>query len=254
MKNSTENLVFSTPELEKYFSKNRICWDQFYVSERAVIEQVNPSSSSKVLDIGCGCGGLGVALNERFGVRSYTGVEINSEAAETAIKLNPSARILTGDFLTMDRDLMDAESYDLVFSLSCIDWNLTFEKMLVKAWSMVKPGGVFIASYRLTVDIGVNDINKSYQYINYEGVMEGEIAPYVVINAKELIAKLLDFKPSKLLGRGYYGPPSKTAITPFKNLCFSVIAAQKAIDSEEQEYDLELPQDILTSIKSRQSK
>ena len=122
--------------------------------------------------------------------------------------------------------------------------------MLEKAWSKVKPGGLFIASYRLTTEVGVNDIARSYQYINYEGKMEGEIAPYVVVNAKELIAKLSGLQPSKLLGYGYYGPPSKTAITPFKNLCFAVIAVRKAINSEVLEFDLRLPPNVLTYIQN----
>ena len=49
---------------------------------------VQTSGATSVLDVGCGCGGLGLALAERFGVSRYTGVEINAAAvAESARRL-----------------------------------------------------------------------------------------------------------------------------------------------------------------------
>lgn len=239
-----DNLTYSTAELEKYFSKNRVRWDQFYKSERAVIEKIIPAADSNVLDIGCGCGGLGLALRERFGVRNYTGVEINTNAANSAAVLNPEARIIGGDFLRMEQDVLVGSSYDLVFSLSCIDWNLTFDEMLSKAWSMVKPGGAFIASFRLTSGSGINDVKRSYQYINYNGQMTGEVAPYVVVNASDLMAKFMALGTRRVFGYGYYGTPSKTAVTPYKRLCFAVMAAYKTYSTEGTEIDLQLPPDI----------
>jgi hypothetical protein len=243
-----ENLIYRTTELEKYFSQNRIRWNQFYESERLVIEKTAPVATSTVLDIGCGCAGLGLALRERFGVTCYTGIEINADASASAKKLYPEAHILSGDFLSMDHDVVTEESYDLVFSLSCIDWNLTFDAMLAKAWSMVKPGGAFIASFRLTSGDGINDIEQSYQYINYDGDRTGEIAPYVVVNAAGLMAQLMALNAGRVFGYGYYGPPSKTAITPFKQLCFAVMAVQKAYGTGNMEIDLRLPVDIARSL------
>ncbi len=242
--NIMENLTYSTAELERYFSKNRIRWGQFYESERVVIEKIRPLAEMDILDIGCGCGGLGLALRERFGVRSYTGVEINDMAATSAAALNPDARILCGDFLRMGSEALREGSYDLVFSLSCIDWNLTFDEMLAKAWSMVKPGGAFIASFRLTSGSGINDVKRSYQYINYNGQMTGEVAPYVVVNASDLMAKFMALGTRRVFAYGYYGMPSKTAVTPYERLCFAVMAVYKTCGTEGTEIDLQLPPDI----------
>jgi len=42
-------------------------------------------ANDSILDIGCGCGGSGLALRDEFGVQKYSGVEINSLAAGNAV-------------------------------------------------------------------------------------------------------------------------------------------------------------------------
>ena len=239
-----QNIKYGTDRLERYFSRNRVRWDQFYESERVVIERIWPGGAPVMLDIGCGCGGLGLALRERFGADRYTGVEINPEAAASARRLYPEARILNGDFLELNEDCLAPDSFDMVFSLSCIDWNLAFDAMFAKAWTMVKPGGVFIASFRLTKQAGINDVSKSYQYINYDGGLEGEIAPYVVLNAADLMHRVRMLGGRHVFAYGYYGAPSRTAVTPFEELCFAVLAISKSIGDSQFEAELLLPDDI----------
>ncbi len=53
----------------EFYSRYRVSWGQLYPSERAVFEAMQPGSATRVLDLGCGCGGLGLALSERFGVK-----------------------------------------------------------------------------------------------------------------------------------------------------------------------------------------
>jgi len=246
----TENIKYSTDRLERYFSRNRVRWDQFYESERVVIERIWPGGAPAMLDIGCGCGGLGLALRERFGAERYTGIEINPEAAASAKRLYPAARILGGDFLDMHEDRLVPYSFDMVFSLSCIDWNLAFDAMFAKAWTMVKPGGVFVASFRLTQGEGVNDSARSYQYINFDGSLEGEIAPYVVLNAADLMHRVRMLGGRRIFVYGYYGAPSPTAVTPYQELCFAVLAISKPIGDGPFEAELVLPDDIAAMMRA----
>ena len=134
-----KNIKYSTDQLNMYFSHNRVHWEQFYESERVVIERVWPSGAPSILDVGCGCGGLGLALRERFGATRYTGIEINAASAVSARLLNPGALIYSGDFLDLSAKVIPPASFDMVFSLSCIDWNLAFDAMFAKAWELVKP-------------------------------------------------------------------------------------------------------------------
>jgi len=240
------NIEYSTDNLKQYFSTNRIRWDQFYESERQIIGRVRPDEKTTVLDIGCGCGGLGLALKEKSGTGMYTGVDIHRTAIDEARLMNPAAVFHQGDIIELAADELNGAEFDIVFSLSCVDWNVLFDEMLAVAWQFVKPGGHLIATFRLTAGEGCKDFQRSYQYINFDNVMEGEKAAYVVLNARELLTILKKFDVSHIDAFGYWGTPSQTAVTPFEELCFSAFAIRKSVSGTEQpEIRLELPEEIV---------
>nr|CBA31318.1 hypothetical protein Csp_F36920 [Curvibacter putative symbiont of Hydra magnipapillata] len=245
------NIEYKTNWLSEYFSAHRVQWDQFYPSERAVIEALNLGVDSDILDVGCGCGGLGLALREHFGVAQYEGVEINSAAAMAARRMNPAARIHEGDVLKISQQQLSGKTYDVVFSLSCIDWNVQFEDMLKVVWSHVKPGGRLVATFRLTDGPGCKDFGQSYQFMNADGLMQGERAAYVVSNAAELWGQLGQLGADRLSANGYWGKPSATAVTPYSRLCFVALSLRKrpagAVVAA-MEMQLQLPQDIVGSL------
>jgi SAM-dependent methyltransferase len=216
-----------------------------------VLAELGLTAASSVLDIGCGCGGLGLALRERFGVTSYTGVEINRQAAATAQLVYPAARFVCGDLLTLPAGTLDADSFDVVVSLGCIDWNVEFTEMLARAFRHVKPGGNLVCSFRLTPGESLSDLRRSYQYINFDGKREGEVAPYVVLNARQLMQYLTALSPARIRGYGYWGAPSPTAITPHEKVVFAVMAVRKhASGGAGLQLDLDLPQDLLALLSA----
>jgi SAM-dependent methyltransferase len=246
------NIPYQTDQLARYFVRNRVAWPQFYESERIVIGKLNLDRDHAILDIGCGCGGLGLALRDQFGVEDYTGVEINPSAAEAARGLNPQARILSGDILEIGARELHARRFDVVFSLSCVDWNVRFDDMLAAAWSFVVPGGYLVATFRLTEKEGCDDIERSYQYINYDGIREGECASYVVMNARSLMLRLAGFRPSEINAYGYWGAPSSTAVTPYERLCFSAFSIRKPFENTAAcRLDLQLPEEIRSVTEAR---
>ncbi len=141
------NIEYQTDQITHYFKENRVTWDQFYESERVIISQLKLTKNSKILDIGCGCGGLGLALLDQFEVENYSGVEINSFAAERARKMNSKAQIYCGDILKLSKNILHEKQFDVVFSLSCMDWNVQFDDMLASAWEFVQSGGGEISSH-----------------------------------------------------------------------------------------------------------
>lgn len=245
----SNNISYQTDKIAQFFSVNRVNWSQFYESEKKIINELQLKPDDQVLDIGCGCGGLGLALKEEFNVRKYTGVEINTLAATAARQLNSDANIFIGDIL--DLEVLRGKTYDVVFSLSCIDWNVEFSKMLNASWEHVNPGGHMVATFRLTTEQGCADASKSYQFINYDGLMEGEKAAYVVLNIDSMLNQIMQFNPVKIKAFGYWGPPSVTAVTPYDRLCFTAIAIQKRNFGQigKTQLTLNLPSEILAAIK-----
>lgn len=92
-------------------------------------------------------------------------------------------------------------------------------------------------------------MTRSYQYINYDDVREGECAAYVALNARDFIQTAIKFDPAEINAFGYWGAPSATAVTPYEKLCFAAFSIQKKQDdSEVPRLRLNLPQGILDSM------
>jgi SAM-dependent methyltransferase len=245
---SKENIEYKSPEIERFYREHRTRWDHFYESERIVFERLGFDETTSVLDIGCGCGGLGLALRERFGVTRYTGIEINRQAAEAASAVCPWGRFLAADILAPPPGALQTAAFDVVVSLGCIDWNVRFEDMLASAFAYVRKGGHFVSSFRLTRGESQVDMRQSFQYINFDGKQEGEIAPYVVLSTADLLARLTALEPERIGGFGYWGRPSPTAVTPCSEVGFVVVAVRKGeAPTQRPVIDLDVPADLLPS-------
>jgi SAM-dependent methyltransferase len=226
-----KNIKYNSKKLLEFFSFNRQKWDEFYPSERWVFDKIGGKDKKlgDVLDVGCACGGLGAALDERFILASYTGVDVHRGAIDWARrhqKLSIPSYFITGDILEVDLN----NRYDIVVSLSCADWNIEAEKIINTCWEKVDKDGYFVISLRLTALEGINNIKESYQYINPSGKeKDPEIANYVVFNFKEIVSIIKGFSPSpELIGAyGYWGKPATTAVTPFDKLVFAVFYIKK---------------------------
>ena len=225
--NSNQN--YKSPQISQFYKQNRCSWAELYNSERSVFSGFKSLKGATILDLGCGCGGLGRALSEKFEGFSYTGIEINQQAVDTAKSIFPPGTFVCSDILDLDDRY--SEAFSLVISLSCIDWNVEVLPMLTKAWSFVSPGGSLLLSVRMTEQSpSLMDINQSYQYINFSGSCQGEIAQYTVFNKDELIQLLSNLDSCSVIeGNGYPGAPSKTAVTPFEMIIFAVLVVKKAI-------------------------
>lgn len=238
-----KNIRYKSREILKFYSSNRQTWDEFYPSERWVFEKIAEEKKmmGDILDVGCACGGLGRALTEKSTVVSYTGVDLNQEAIEWALKkqnLSIPSNFIVGDIIELKLN----NKYDLVVSLSCADWNIETKKIIDVCWEKVKEGGYFVISLRLTTKKGINDIKRSYQYINFYGdEKEPEIANYAVFNFKEAITIMKNLIPvPELIGAyGYWGEPSETAVTPYSKLVFGVFYIRKGIRGSEKNIKVE---------------
>ncbi len=243
-----KNIEYKSKQILEYYRSNRRTWDEFYPSERWVFQKIADEKGllGDVLDVGCACGGLGAALSCKFPLNSYTGIDINKDAIDWAsreTRLQIPTRFTAGDIVCC----ASKEEYDVVASLSCVDWNIKTKDIISACWERVRPGGYFVSSLRLTSEKGVNNIKKSFQYVNFSGEEEDpEVANYVVFNVKEAMSALSELDPAPTLigAYGYWGSPSPTAVTLYDKLIFSVFYIKKGTEKpypHEMAAELRLP-------------
>lgn len=226
-----KNLNYQTNEIKKYFSKNRVKWDDFYDSEKIILKR-NILNNKKILDIGCGCGGLGKALQSKFRNIKYEGIEINAEAAKFGLKnfSNENLSIKNLDFLLLkNKKDLNFTSYDYVISLSCLDWQKNFNKTFAKASKLLKNNSKFIISLRLSKKSSLNNILKSYQFINYSNKKIGDKAPYIIWNIYDLLKIINKNNLHVHDSYGYFRSPSKTAVTPLNEIYYTVLVLKVGI-------------------------
>ena len=253
-----ENIHYKTKAISDFYLYNRIRWDEFYVSERWIFERVAEPDQNmgRVLDVGCACGGLAFALEERFSVESYVGVDINAQAIEHANVMSrkkgaTNRRFECGDILYLD--FLNNEKFDTVFSLSCADWNISTREIIFACWRHVCDGGNFVLTLRLTKEASLLHMHESYQYIYFgkdlpKNVDRLEKAPYVVLNIRDALSLLSNLrpKPKKITAFGYWGKPSQTARTSYNRLVFTALALEKGnLNNHETKVEFHWPLDLL---------
>ena len=90
---------------------------------------INHSKSSiSILDIGCAAGGLGNALLTSFPGRKFNAVELILFQQYKQVKKNSRLNINHADFA--EYLYSPSSKYTHIISLSCIDWNTSFEDSL----------------------------------------------------------------------------------------------------------------------------
>lgn len=112
------SLVYSGPGRESYFGQTR-----------SELMPLIPLSAGKILDLGCGCGGLGAAVKARQDAW-YCGVDISKEAASTAGKFLDDVK--TGDLDSMPLPYDDG-TFDTMIMADVLE-HLPDPERVVRRW------------------------------------------------------------------------------------------------------------------------
>ena len=166
--------------------------------------------------------------------------------AQTLGILYPEARVMEGSIAMLPSEKLPGAKHDMVIGLGATDSASPVSALLERAFACVKPGGVLVSSFRLTDHATVTDQDRSYQDLRPEGA-EAERTPYVVLNVRDFMALLHTLNPAHISGYGYWGKPSSTAVTPFRMVCFAVIAVRKRKlgESAATQIELQLPENLV---------
>ena len=79
------NIKYKTVNLSEFYTTNRTTFSELYLSEQRAFEKLAPMVNLSMLDVGCGAGGLGIALSH-MGLSNYTGIDINQQCIDEGKK------------------------------------------------------------------------------------------------------------------------------------------------------------------------
>ena len=134
---------------------------------------------ARVLDIGCGIGGIDLLLAERFGAGHVLGIDVEADNIERA-RRRAAAKGLAdrvGYRLVEPGPLPFEEArFDLVFSKDAIIHIPDKEALFADVFRILAPGGIFIASDWLRVDDGPPS-PAMVRYIESEGLSFAMASP-----------------------------------------------------------------------------
>ena len=110
--------------------------------------------SGQVLDCACGAGyGSNILANANSRVETVTGVDIDPEAIDYA-QSNYARKSL--DFVCADAVKYDSGPFDTIVSFETIEHVPDPEALIDNLASLLKPGGIFLASVPVTPSVDIN--------------------------------------------------------------------------------------------------
>jgi ubiquinone/menaquinone biosynthesis C-methylase UbiE len=129
---------------ELYESKNPLV--RFVHNKRlsVMVNLVPKGAGLRILDAGCGEGQLVERIHQRSPEHQYEGLDITPVALESAQKRCPYAKFSAGDMCAMP--YADA-SFDVVLCSEVLEHIHEYQKAISECERILKPGGLFIASF-----------------------------------------------------------------------------------------------------------
>ena len=237
-------------EINNIFQFKRIRWNQLYESERNVITKLEINEDDVVLDIGHEPGALSLILREKYNINNCLAITDNYQSMQEAYIVNPDTKIINSNIEDYLEKYQNYKKYDLIYGLHKNDQKNYFKDIVNKAFRLLKPGGYFIGTCRLTDGETVNDEKTSYQELPH---LNNSVVPYVVNNASQVMETLRNTGANEIIVYGFSGRPSSTATTPLKIVTFGVFAIRKRkFIGEDYIEDIELPESMLMSCKNEQ--
>lgn len=120
---------------------------QVYSVIPAFLRLVGDISGKRVLDLGCGVGGLSLVLAEK--AMMVLGIDSSSSMIDQARENTQRMGITNAQFQTMDcreLDMLDAGSFDVVVSAAMFHYIEDLEKAFQNTAQVLRKGGAFIFS------------------------------------------------------------------------------------------------------------
>ncbi len=214
------------PELVSYFSSSRRNPEDLYPSERRFLPWLAASSRS-VLDAGCGAGGF-YGIWKHFNPSiEYTGTDFSSALISAARGIYPGVRFEVAH-CAEGTALPDGFS-DTVAALGWLHWEPRYTRAIGELWRLA--GRFLFFDVRLVVSEAEERTGR--QKLVYGGAWDGVSAtPYITVAWFRFAELMLSLNPKRILGCGYFGPPSSTVEGVLDPVLFSTFVLEKPDETQ----------------------
>ncbi|PKB79209.1 MAG: hypothetical protein BZY88_14505 [SAR202 cluster bacterium Io17-Chloro-G9] len=207
-----------------YYSQNRQEVSDLYPSERVFLPRVL-FPGAKVLDVGCASGGFYNIMRSLEPLIEYTGIDIAEPAVALAREKYPDATFLVNEGIEFP---FEDNTFDIVHCTSVLVIEPRYQEMLKEMYRV--SNRFVVADLRLLKGIGTKqDFKKSYYKIQFGSDGVEATVPYVVNDADAVANFILQLepKPVALRGTGYFHEVAKEAVTPYDEVCMTILLVQK---------------------------
>jgi len=204
-----------------FYSQNRHEISDLYPSEKVFLPRVL-FPGAKVLDVGCASGGFFNIMRSFEPHIEYTGIDLSDTAVELATERYPEAKFMvTTGFQLPFQD----NDFDIVHCTSVFNNEPNYQEMLEEMYRV--SNRFVLVDIRLLKDLG-KQLESVYN-IQFNGKEVEATVPYVVNDADEVANFILQMKPrpKALYGTGYFHQVAKEAVTPYDDVCMTILLVQK---------------------------
>jgi SAM-dependent methyltransferase len=182
------------PALVEFFATNRSRIEHLYPSERRFLPWLATSGRS-VLDVGCATGGFADVWHAFNPTLRYTGVDASSALIDAARKQRPALDFFVGDCAT-GLPFPD-HSAEIVQALGWLHWEPRYRDALEELWR--------VTGHRLFFDLRLHAGRGDL--VGRQPISPTDAVPYICVSWTEILERLLELAPTRLLGFGYMGRP-----------------------------------------------
>ena len=169
---------------------------------KRLIAELNLKGSERILDLGCGDGGLTTGLAELVPDGQVIGIDASSAMIESARKAHKAENL---KFELMDINAIDFEAeFDVVFSNATLHWVKDHQRLLRNVYKGLKSGGT--AHFNFAGDGNCSYFFKVVKEVmaekEYAGYFEGFDWPWYMprIDEYEKLLKESSFEDAKVWG------------------------------------------------------
>jgi SAM-dependent methyltransferase len=137
-----------------------------FLEQPAIRGELPNLKGKRVMDLGCGTGGLGKYCIEK-GASSVVGVDISEKMISRALKENKDEKIMY--VCSPIEDLSkQTESFDLIVSSLAFHYIKDYESVIQKLHTFLKPGGMLIYSIEHPIVTARKDMKNWWRNVDGE--------------------------------------------------------------------------------------